>query len=205
MGSVLLDAAGHRRSPATMPGYHRGRPPRNEGEQYPVDHRTSGRSAQRPARHAPAWRRAKPMRMTAIRSALVVDGHRREVVLAPKRPPLAPDTDLHMLRGLDIDGRGERMQVMVIHKTPTLTRERYEAVVRGLTGGKSRLDSPGDVPTGGLLVHVAGETDDGFVIFDVFESQAAFDRFGEFVAPIARAAGIEEPPHSFPLHTYISV
>jgi hypothetical protein len=37
MQSVLLDAAGHRRSPATMPGYHRGRPPRNKGEQYPAD------------------------------------------------------------------------------------------------------------------------------------------------------------------------
>src|SRR6185437_332494 len=37
MGSMLLDAAGHRRSPATMPGYHRGRPPRNKGEQYPAD------------------------------------------------------------------------------------------------------------------------------------------------------------------------
>jgi len=37
MRSVLLDAAGHRRSPATMPGYHRGRPPRNKGEQYPAD------------------------------------------------------------------------------------------------------------------------------------------------------------------------
>jgi hypothetical protein len=32
MQPVLLDAAGHRRSPATMPGYHRGRPPRNKGE-----------------------------------------------------------------------------------------------------------------------------------------------------------------------------
>jgi hypothetical protein len=37
MESVLMDAAGHRRSPATMPGYHRGRPPRDKGEQYPVD------------------------------------------------------------------------------------------------------------------------------------------------------------------------
>lgn len=97
------------------------------------------------------------------------------------------------------------MKVMVVHKTPTLTRERYEQVVRGLTGGKSRLESPDDVPTGGLLVHVAADTDDGFVIFDVFESQAAFDRFGEFVAPFAREAGIEEPPKGFPLHTYISV
>jgi hypothetical protein len=37
MESVLLDVAGHRRSPATMPGYHRGRPPPNKGEQYPAD------------------------------------------------------------------------------------------------------------------------------------------------------------------------
>ena len=37
MESVLLDVAGHRRSPATMPGYHRGRPPRNKGVQYPAD------------------------------------------------------------------------------------------------------------------------------------------------------------------------
>src|SRR5919106_4694319 len=37
MEFLLLDAAGHRSSPATMPGYHRGRPPRNKGEQYPAD------------------------------------------------------------------------------------------------------------------------------------------------------------------------
>jgi integrase len=42
MESVLLDAAGHRRSPATMPGYQRGRPPRNKGEQYPADPPTVG-------------------------------------------------------------------------------------------------------------------------------------------------------------------
>jgi hypothetical protein len=37
MESVLYDAAGHRRSPVTMPGYHQGRPPRNEGLRYPAD------------------------------------------------------------------------------------------------------------------------------------------------------------------------
>lgn len=31
MESLLLDAAGHRRAPVTMPGYHRGRLPRNKG------------------------------------------------------------------------------------------------------------------------------------------------------------------------------
>src|SRR5919197_403199 len=32
-----LDAAGRRRSPATLPGYHAGRPPRNKGMCYPAD------------------------------------------------------------------------------------------------------------------------------------------------------------------------
>ena len=32
-----LDAAGRRRSPATMPGFHAGRPPRNKGLRYPAD------------------------------------------------------------------------------------------------------------------------------------------------------------------------
>jgi hypothetical protein len=36
MHSVLLDAAGHRRSPATMPGYHRGRSPRIRLREKPV-------------------------------------------------------------------------------------------------------------------------------------------------------------------------
>jgi site-specific recombinase XerD len=35
--SVVLDSAGRRRSPATMPGYHTGRPPRNKGVRYPAD------------------------------------------------------------------------------------------------------------------------------------------------------------------------
>jgi len=35
--SVLLDAAGRRRSPATLPGHHAGRVPRNKGQRYPAD------------------------------------------------------------------------------------------------------------------------------------------------------------------------
>ena len=37
MQSGLLDAARRRRSPATLPGHARGRPPRNKGRQYPAD------------------------------------------------------------------------------------------------------------------------------------------------------------------------
>jgi integrase len=37
MHAVLYDAAGHPRSPVTMPGCHEGRAPRNKGHRYPAD------------------------------------------------------------------------------------------------------------------------------------------------------------------------
>jgi site-specific recombinase XerD len=37
MSELLFDRAGRRRSPATMPGFHAGRPPRNKGLRYPAD------------------------------------------------------------------------------------------------------------------------------------------------------------------------
>jgi integrase len=37
MPEVLLDAAGRPRSPAALPGFHAGRPPRNKGQRYPAD------------------------------------------------------------------------------------------------------------------------------------------------------------------------
>ena len=37
MSEVLLDRAGRRRSPATLPGFHAGRSPRNKGLRYPAD------------------------------------------------------------------------------------------------------------------------------------------------------------------------
>jgi site-specific recombinase XerD len=37
MQSVLYDAAGHRRAPVTMPGFHEGRARRNKGLRYPAD------------------------------------------------------------------------------------------------------------------------------------------------------------------------
>ena len=33
----MVVVAGRRRSPATLPGYHGGRPPRNKGLRYPAD------------------------------------------------------------------------------------------------------------------------------------------------------------------------
>ncbi len=35
--SSVVDSAGRRRSPATLPGYHAGRAPHNKGQLYPAD------------------------------------------------------------------------------------------------------------------------------------------------------------------------
>ena len=96
------------------------------------------------------------------------------------------------------------MPILGIHHVPSLTRERYEEVVRRLTNGKSRLESPSDVGVEGLLVHVAAQGDDGFWIFDVFESQEAADRFREMAAPIAQEVGIQEPLVTYPAHTFVT-
>jgi hypothetical protein len=56
----------------------------------------------------------------------------------------------------------------------------------------------------GLLVHAAAQTETGFLVFDVFESEEAFNRFVEAVRPIAQEVGIEEPPNAYSAHTFIS-
>jgi len=93
--------------------------------------------------------------------------------------------------------------VLAIHQTPSLTQERYQEVVRRITGGKARLESVDDLPFEGIVAHAAAQTENGFVVIDVFESEEALARFEEIVPPIGREAGIEEPPKHYPAHTFI--
>jgi hypothetical protein len=95
------------------------------------------------------------------------------------------------------------MLMVGVHQVPSLTREKYEEVVRRLTG-KGHAESPTDFPFEGLLVHAAGESESGFCVVDVWESEEAVARFREIIAPIATEVGIEEPPEFFPAHTYIA-
>ena len=97
------------------------------------------------------------------------------------------------------------MLMMAVHQVPSLTQEKYEEVVRRLTNGKkSRAESVSDFPFEGLLVHMAGPSESGFCIVDVWESEEAVARFREAIAPIAQSVGIEDPPEFFPVHTFIS-
>ena len=93
--------------------------------------------------------------------------------------------------------------IVAVHRVASLTEARYETVVRRLTG-KHRLESVSDLPFDGLLVHVAAQTEAGFLIVDVFESDDAVARFNDAMRTIPREAGIEEPPRFYPAHTFIS-
>lgn len=95
------------------------------------------------------------------------------------------------------------MLILAIHQTPSLTQERYEEVVRRLTG-KTRIESPSDLPFDGLLVHAAGQGPNGFCVFDIFESEEAVERFRIALGSIPEEVGIEEPPQFFACHTAIA-
>jgi hypothetical protein len=95
------------------------------------------------------------------------------------------------------------MAVVAVFQGPTLTREKYEASVRELTGGRG-VERPSDWPVEGLVFHVAGETANGFRVIDVWQSEEAFQRFGDALAPIMEKLGLKEQPEVYPVHTLVS-
>jgi hypothetical protein len=96
------------------------------------------------------------------------------------------------------------MPVVALFQSPSLTQEKYEASVVKVSGGKSRMESPADWPVEGLLAHIAGQSPGGFRVVDVWESEEAFQRFGEALIPILREVGVEGEPEVYPTHTFVS-
>jgi hypothetical protein len=64
------------------------------------------------------------------------------------------------------------------------TPDKYDTTLR-------QLEDAGAGAPAGRLSHVALETDGDIQVFDVWESQEAFDAFGATLMPILTAAGIE--------------
>jgi hypothetical protein len=97
------------------------------------------------------------------------------------------------------------MAVIAIFQGPTLTQASYEASVKKLTGGKKiRMEATGDWPVPGLLIHAAGQGPNGFRVVDVWESEAAFQKFGEKLMPIMKELGIQGNPEVYPAHAFVS-
>jgi hypothetical protein len=95
------------------------------------------------------------------------------------------------------------MPIIAVFQGPQFTQQNYEESVRRITGGKS-LASPADWPVPGLLVHAAGQGPTGFRVVDVWESEDAFQRFGEKLIPVLKAIGIEGEPEIYRAHTFVS-
>jgi hypothetical protein len=96
------------------------------------------------------------------------------------------------------------MPVVLVHQGPTITQERYDEAIRKLTGGKSRVESTADWPVDGLLVHAAGQGEQGFRVIDVWESEDACRRFGDRLMPILQEVGIKDEPEMYPTYAFVS-
>jgi heme-degrading monooxygenase HmoA len=90
------------------------------------------------------------------------------------------------------------MAVVLRMDVPGGTVEQYNQVndALGISGDDTAPD--------GLILHVAGKTDDGILIVDVWESKEKVDRFFEKAGPALHDAGVPETePELFELHTMI--
>ena len=57
----------------------------------------------------------------------------------------------------------------------------------------------------GLIHHVAGQQGKNWVVVDVWESQEAFDKFGETLGPILKRVGVTQvPPMITPVYYELS-
>ena len=91
---------------------------------------------------------------------------------------------------------------LMVHDSPGGTQEQYEQVAARLTDGRG-LNSLSDWSGGGILSHAAGPTDNGFRVVDVWESEEAFQRFGEVIGPILQEVGFPGEPQLSPLHNFV--
>lgn len=87
------------------------------------------------------------------------------------------------------------MAILLLMEWPGVTEAQYEAAMR-------ELNMDGDPPIGGVI-HQAAFTSGGLRVVDVWESEAAFQRFAETrIMPAVRKVGITTEPRVeiAPLH-----
>ncbi len=96
------------------------------------------------------------------------------------------------------------MAIVAVFQSPSFTAAKYEETVKLLTGGRSRMENARDWPVEGLLAHVAGQGPEGFRVVDVWQSEQAFQSFGEKLMPILATVGVEGQPEVYQAHTVVS-
>lgn len=89
------------------------------------------------------------------------------------------------------------MAVTVLFQVPDMTKAQYDRVIKELKA--KGLGAPA-----GRMYHVASATDDGWLVVDVWESEAKLGKFAETLMPTLVAAGVTPPqPKIYPVHNII--
>ena len=89
------------------------------------------------------------------------------------------------------------MAISVYINPASVTAAQYDEILR-------RLDAAGAGKPSGRLYHACFGTGDKLQAFDIWESQQAFDKFGETLMPIAQEIGVDlGQPMVEPVHNLI--
>jgi hypothetical protein len=87
------------------------------------------------------------------------------------------------------------MAISVYINPASATAAQYDEIIR-------RLDATGAGKPAGRLYHACFGSGDKLQVFDIWESQQAFDKFGETMIPIVQEVGVDlgqpivEPVHN---------
>jgi hypothetical protein len=99
------------------------------------------------------------------------------------------------------------MPIGMLQMIPGGTQEQYEKLGEKIFGTRSIDFSSADAPDG-LIMHSAGPTDDGWYVYDIWESEDHVQRFvQERVMPAAQELGgpAPTPPQIFQIYNLIHV
>ena len=89
------------------------------------------------------------------------------------------------------------MAISVYINPVSATAAQYDEIIR-------RLDAAGAGEPAGRLYHACFGSGDKLQVFDIWESQQAFDKFGETMVPIVQEVGIDlGQPMVEPVHNLI--
>ena len=85
------------------------------------------------------------------------------------------------------------MAVGMLQMMQGVTKQQYDQVNEAMFGQSP--PSSDQIPEG-LIIHSAGPTDNGWYIYDIWESREAFQRFmdGQLQAAITQVFGDQPPP-----------
>ena len=87
------------------------------------------------------------------------------------------------------------MTIGIYFRPASMSADQYDDIIK-------RLEAAGSGTLAGRLYHVCFGADDSLQVFDIWESQQAFDDFGATLMPILQEVGVDpgqpmiEPVHS---------